>query len=392
MLRELRDALLRWYDRSARDLPWRRTRDPYAIWVSEVMLQQTRVETVIPYFERFMARFPTPAALAEADEDAVLAAFSGLGYYRRARLLHAGVRDVVARYGGQVPEDAEERRSLPGIGRYTAGAIGSIAFDRPEPLVDGNVARVMARVLGIDTPLGAAATEKRLWAEAEKLVVGERPGDLNQALMELGATVCTPKSPRCEACPIEARCEARRTGRVETLPVPKTRRDPTKVRLAAVVAFEDGRFWLVRSADGLFRGLFGLPMATSVLPDEALRDAGITASTIDGPVSEVSHVLSHRHLTVEVHRARGAKAEVSRDRRCVDTKELETLGVSTLTRKLLHAAGVANALPARLYERSSSGRVGEGTSKVGPRSTVVAELSSKNSSRRRSKSTTPKQG
>ena len=179
----IRRKLLAWYDRAARDLPWRETRDPYAIWVSEIMLQQTRVETVIPYYERFLERFPTALALAEADEDAVLSQWSGLGYYRRARLLHAGVREVVAEYGGRVPEDADARLALPGVGRYTAGAIGSIAFGREEPVVDGNVTRVLARLFRIGTPVGAAVTSKRLWDEDCCLVRGPRPGDLNQALM-----------------------------------------------------------------------------------------------------------------------------------------------------------------------------------------------------------------
>ena len=190
----LHETLLGRFDESARALPWRETRDPYAVWVSEIMLQQTRVETVVPYYERFLARFPTPYSLAEADEDTVLAHWSGLGYYRRARLLHAGVREVVAQYGGAVPEDAEARLALPGVGRYTAGAIGSIAFDKPEPVVDGNVTRVLARLLRIDTPVGTTRTPKRLWEEAERLVPTERPGDFNQALMELGATVCTPRA------------------------------------------------------------------------------------------------------------------------------------------------------------------------------------------------------
>ena len=154
----IRQKLLGWYDKAARDLPWRHTRDPYAVWVSEVMLQQTRVETVIPYFQRFLKSFPTPHALAEADEDTVLSHWSGLGYYRRARLLHAGVREVVAQYGGAVPEDWEARRALPGVGRYTAGAIGSIAFDKEEPIVDGNVTRVLARLLRVKTPVGTSAT------------------------------------------------------------------------------------------------------------------------------------------------------------------------------------------------------------------------------------------
>ncbi len=223
-----RDALLTWYDEAKRDLPWRRTRDPYAIWVSEIMCQQTRVDTVIPYYERFLSRFPTPKALAEAEEDDVMSLWSGLGYYRRARLLHAGVKEVVAKYGGDVPKDAAERRGLPGVGRYTAGAIGSVAFGLPEPVVDGNVARVLSRLHEIDTPLGKAATEKRFWSEAEKLVAGPRPGDLNQAVMELGATICTPQNPACHECPLRDGCLARASGRQAELPAPERRRSRSR--------------------------------------------------------------------------------------------------------------------------------------------------------------------
>jgi A/G-specific adenine glycosylase len=173
----LRKKLLAWYDEAARDLPWRHTRDPYAIWVSEVMLQQTRVETVIPYYRRFLHRFPTPRTLAEADEDAVLSQWSGLGYYRRARLLHAGVREVVAQYGGRVPEDANARRRLPGVGRYTAGAIGSIAFDKEEPVVDGNVTRVLARVFRIETPVDAAALGRSGPLGSRRAARSLQPGD-----------------------------------------------------------------------------------------------------------------------------------------------------------------------------------------------------------------------
>jgi len=202
----LRRALLDWYARAARDLPWRRTRDPYAIWVSEIMLQQTRVDTVLRYYDRFLQRFPTPYALAAADEDAVMAAWSGLGYYRRARLLHAGVREVVARYGGAVPEAADARRALPGIGRYTAGAVLSFAFGRDVAVLDTNVRRVLTRVF-----LGARRTarlrgDRRLWEMAEALVPAGRGYDFNQALMDFGATWCTPRRPRCPGCPMRGFC------------------------------------------------------------------------------------------------------------------------------------------------------------------------------------------
>jgi len=334
----LQQKLLDWYDQAARDLPWRTTRDPYAVWVSEVMLQQTRVETVIPYYERFLARFPTPHALADADEDTVLAHWSGLGYYRRARLLHAGVREVVAHYGGQVPEDADARRALPGVGRYTAGAIGSIAFDKPEPIVDGNVTRVLARLLRIDTPVGSTATTKRLWEEAARLVPPERPGDFNQALMELGATLCTPRQPRCESCPLQRDCRAYVHGEVAALPVPKAKKAPVPMALSAVVATSGRgtmrRVWLVKGDEALFGGLWGLPMSEGE-PREALHEAGVQARLQRDPVGEVEHLLTHRRLMVTVYRASGGRGEESKTRRLFSIADLDRVGVSTLTRKLL---------------------------------------------------------
>jgi A/G-specific adenine glycosylase len=343
----MREALLGWYDDTARDLPWRRTKDPYAIWVSEIMLQQTRVDTVIPYYEKFLARFPTPAALAEADEDAVLSMWSGLGYYRRARLLHRGVQEVVAEYGGQIPEDAQARRKLPGVGRYTAGAIGSIAFGKEEPIVDGNVSRVLARLFAIRTPLGAPATERRLWELSERLVLGERPGDLNQALMELGATVCTPKQPRCLLCPVSAECQARQAGEADALPVPRPRKVPKRLAWTAVVASR-GRaakkqVFLSKVAGRLFGGLWGVPMAESASSEDparaALRDAGLIARLDDKAPVALEHVLTHRHLHIEVFRASGAQAKATDAGRFFTQAELDEVGVSSLTKKILAAAG-----------------------------------------------------
>jgi A/G-specific adenine glycosylase len=346
----MRARLLSWYDANKRDLPWRGTRDPYAVWVSEVMLQQTRVDTVKPYFERFMVRFPTPQALADAPEDDVLAAWSGLGYYRRARLLHAGVREVVERHGGRVPEAREARLSLPGVGRYTAGAIGSIAFQRPEPIVDGNVARVLARFGGIDTPLGRADTGRRLWRMAERWVRGERPGDLNQALMELGATVCTPGAPDCQGCPLARRCVARRQGRQAELPVPKVKRSPRAVSLLAVVATTgarhrgDLRVWLARAEGALFGGLWGPPMveptgALGRAGKDLLRGAGLSARLAEDPVARVDHVLTHRRLAVDVLRATATRAlRPSPTVQAVALQDLSRVGTSTLTRKVLRQA------------------------------------------------------
>lgn len=338
---ELQQRLLSWYDESARDLPWRATTDPYAVWVSEVMLQQTRVDTVIPYYERFVRSFPTARALADADEDAVLSHWSGLGYYRRARLLHAGVREVVAQYDGMVPEDAEARRALPGVGRYTAGAIGSIAFGKPEPVVDGNVTRVLARLLRIDTPMGAAVTTKRLWEEAARLVPSERPGDFNQALMELGATICTPRQAKCESCPLSEGCAAFAQGEVDALPVAKARKAPRELKLAAVVATSgrgaDRKVWLNKGDKALFGGLWGVPMIEGT-PRDALRAAGLRARLRTEPVGEIEHLLSHRRLCIDVYRATGGRGEETERRRRLSIDDLDQVGVSSLTRKLLEAA------------------------------------------------------
>ncbi|MGH7289297.1 MAG: A/G-specific adenine glycosylase, partial [Myxococcota bacterium] len=215
----VRSVLLTWYRRERRDLPWRRTRDPWAIWVSETMLQQTRVETVIPYYERFLERFPSVQALADAEPDELMKSWAGLGYYSRARNLKAAAHKVVEEHGGRVPDDLEALRELPGVGRYTAGALASIAFDRPAPIVDGNVARVLARLLDLDFDVKSPAGQRRLWDEAAALADGPSPGDLNQALMELGALVCTPRAPRCPLCPLREDCRGLAAGRAEALPV-----------------------------------------------------------------------------------------------------------------------------------------------------------------------------
>jgi len=276
--------------------------------------------------------------LAEADEDAVLSHWSGLGYYRRARLLHAGVREVVARYGGKVPEDAEARRALPGVGRYTAGAIGSIAFDKEEPIVDGNVTRVLARLLRIKTPVGTSATTNRLWEEAARLVPGDRPGDLNQALMELGATICTPRQPRCESCPVAEGCQAYAYGEVDALPVLRARKAPKEVKLAAVVATRgrgaDRKVWLIKGDRSLFGGLWGVPMAEGSAR-AALGEAGLRGLLGADPVGEIEHVLTHRRLRIDVYLASAARGEESETRRRFAAADLDCVGISTLTKKVL---------------------------------------------------------
>ena len=340
-----RTALLAWYDVHARDLPWRRTRDPYAIWVSEIMLQQTRVDTVIPYYQRFLLRFPSALALADAPLDDVLAHWSGLGYYRRARLLHEGARQLVRDHGGELPRDPVKRRALPGIGAYTAGAIGSIAFDLPEPIVDGNVARVLSRLQCIDTALGERITERALWHEAAQLAEGERPGALNQALMELGARVCVPINARCGACPVAEGCEARRQGRVDELPVAAKKKPPVPVQLVALVArAADGKLWLARSDGSLFGGLWGCPLEPGSGRESARtlgERTGLTGKLSRKQLGSITHTLTHRSMTVTVFGLTDAEGSEHASLRKLADAELSSLGIATLTRKILASSSPA---------------------------------------------------
>lgn len=252
----LQAALLRHYDRHARDLPWRAETDPYRVWVSEVMLQQTRVETVIPYYRRWLEQFPDVGSLATADVDDVLLAWQGLGYYRRARNLHAGAAVVRERHGGRLPGSYQGLRALPGVGEYTAGAVASIAFGEAVPAVDGNVKRVLARLY--DEPTPGVAWLRRTAAE---LVDRDRPGDWNQALMELGATVCTPTHPGCHACPVAEWCRARAAGTQAERPArPMKKAVPARTFVVAVVVDLQGRALVVRRPEkGLLAGMWAFP-------------------------------------------------------------------------------------------------------------------------------------
>jgi A/G-specific adenine glycosylase len=304
----LHRRLLRWYDRSRRDLPWRATREPYRVWLSEVMLQQTRVATATPYWHAFLERFPTLDALARAPVPAVLRAWAGLGYYRRARDLHRAARLVVREHGGRVPDDPTDFARLPGVGRYTVGAVLSIAFDRPLPVLDGNVARVLSRLRAL--PLGHrdAAGARALWALAGELVPARRPGDWNQALMELGATVCTPRAPRCAACPLRAACRALATGRVGQLPPAPARRAGVKVRQAVALIEWRGRMLVARRAGPLLDGLWE-PPAVELRPRAPARRAlearlaGLGLRARLAPAGRrVRCSITHRDITAEVWR------------------------------------------------------------------------------------------
>ena len=264
-------ALLSWYDRCARVLPWRGFHDAYRTWVSEAMLQQTRVETVLSYYIRFLERFPTLAALAQAPEEDVLKAWEGLGYYSRARNLWKGAKQVMAEYGGILPRDPEKLRKICGIGPYTAGAIASIAYDIPVPAVDGNVIRVMSRLFGIRTDALVPETHRRIESLAAGLVPRERPGDHNQAVMDLGATVCIPGTPDCSRCPLSTYCDAFRAGDAADLPV-LPRAKPQKVIPYAVLLIRSGdRVLMRRRTERLLQGLWCFPMFEGDFPADALQ-------------------------------------------------------------------------------------------------------------------------
>lgn len=351
----IRVPLLTWYDRQRRDLPWRRTKDPYAIWLSEVMLQQTQVATVIPYWERFLSRFPTVEALAAAPLDDVLSAWRGLGYYSRARNLHRAAQEVVAHFGGRLPSSAEALLTLPGFGRYTAGAVASIAFGEQAPLVDGNVARVLSRLFEVEGVPGDRAREARLWQLAGALVQGERPGDLNQALMEHGATVCRPESPLCLLCPVRGACMAFRHGRVDELPPAKVRAEPKRLTLAlAVWPHENTLLFARRAEKGLFGGLWELP-AAEIEPDvpdataaTRLSEALGVAVTAKGTLGTVQRQLTHRSLTLRLLRVTGrqrpAKAPAFHELRWCTPAQAEGLGMSTAMQRALDAALEAGIL------------------------------------------------
>lgn len=337
--------VLRWYRAHARDLPWRRDPRPYHILLSELMCQQTRVATALPYYEAFLERWPTLDDLAAADLDDVLQAWAGLGYYRRARALHAAVQAAAAR--GGLPAEAEALRDLPGIGPYTAGAIASIAFRQKAPAVDGNVERVMSRVDRSPEAPWSAAGKRALHAAVaslhEALPADAHPGDLTQGLMELGATVCTPRAPACEACPLAPACAARATGEVDAWPRRRERTPPRPIEAIAGLAQVDGLPLLARrSGKGLLGGLWEpvrAPVDATRAGEEALVEAYAAlglAARIGVPLGTVEHVFSHRRLTLRVHRvAVDGIPRPGGDYDRVEAIAPEAVGLSRLAEKAL---------------------------------------------------------
>ena len=315
--------LLKWYARAKRDLPWRSSADPYRVWVSEIMLQQTQVERVREYFVRFIERFPTLHDLAAAREQDVLRRWEGLGYYRRARQLHAAARQIVADHDGDFPRTVAELMLLPGIGRYTAGAIASIAFDVSAPIVEANSRRVFARLVGHDRPLGGVAGDAPIWEVAERLVPRRGAGRFNQAVMDLGAMICTPDRPLCTRCPLADVCVANRTGRTAAIPAAAPRRAATIVRETAVVMWRGDRVLVERRGAGeWWEGLWDFPREPHA------------AGSRRAKLGVVSYTVTHHKVTCTVVARAAAAGTWSAAQRWVTPRQLAALPLSSPGRRI----------------------------------------------------------
>ena len=295
--------LLDWYDRAKRDLPWRRTQDPYHIWLSEIMLQQTRVETVKGYYARFLEWFPTVKELAEAPQERVLKAWEGLGYYSRARNLQKAAQVIMARYGGVFPSSYQEILALPGIGPYTAGAVASIAFGLPEPAVDGNVYRVASRFFGIREDVGMPRVQKEIQKLVKESIPQERAGDYNQALMELGATHCCPGTPDCDLCPWNERCDACLEGDADVLPIHEKKKPPKQVDVAVCLLTHGSTIYVARREERMLSGLYVFHLIEEeTQPErvgELLNESGFRARFV-ADLGRAKHVFTHRVWNVRI--------------------------------------------------------------------------------------------
>ncbi len=302
--------LLTWYHENKRELPWREDQDPYKIWVSEIMLQQTKVDTVIPYFERFIEKFPTPEALAEAEEQDVLKAWEGLGYYSRARNLQNAVREVVSSYGGKVPDNEKELGDLKGIGPYTKGAILSIAYNQPVPAIDGNVMRVFSRLLMIDEDISLQRTKKLVDEKLRNIISTEDPASFNQAIMELGALVCTPRSPGCLLCPVQAHCEAFSHGREKELPIKAKAKKQREVAYAVLLIRNKENEYLIEKRDekGLLANLWQFPMvplaanSLNQVEEWIYKHYGLHVQ-LNKKLGKLKHVFTHIIWNLDVYEA-----------------------------------------------------------------------------------------
>lgn len=357
--RGVAQALEAWFAAHARDLPWRRARSGYAALVSEVMLQQTQVARVVPAFERFMARFPTPAALAAAPEQEVLAAWQGLGYYRRARLLHAAAKAVVSQHNGQVPHSAAALQQLPGVGRYTAGAVASIVHGACEPIVDGNVFRVLARLTAHSAQPEDRAAQAWAWEQATRLVqAAPNPGATNEALMELGATVCTPGAPQCHACPLRAGCKAAAAGDPTHWPAPKRAAARRAVHWHAVVCVHRGSVVLEqRGSTGLWAHMWQ-PPALELAGGESATAAAV-AAWWGAPVQalgEFEHTTSHRQVRFQVWQGQWHQASLAPSRALVAWDHLHTYPLANAAWRVLQCAGAPVSPPPSAGRSKRAGR------------------------------------
>jgi A/G-specific adenine glycosylase len=342
----LSEHILYWYSQHARSLPWRGHPDPYAVWVSEIMLQQTRVEAVIPYFERWMEKFPTVKALARASEGEVLSAWEGLGYYSRARNLHRAAQMVVEEYNGEIPREPDRLRRLPGIGRYTAGAIASIAFGEDAAALDGKIRRVLARVFNVDLIANSTPGERRLWSLAEQHLPAGRAGEYNQALMDLGATICTPREPRCLLCPLQEICQARALGIQEQRPVLPQKPEIPHYLVTAAVIRRDGEVLIARRpSKGLLGGMWEFPggkvQEGEELPACLQREI---CEELDAEVSvgrylgEFHHAYTHFKVTLHAFECAVEKGEPrpveASDMRWVNPGELDRYPMGKIDRQI----------------------------------------------------------
>jgi A/G-specific adenine glycosylase len=340
MKSRLSTKLLTWYHKHKRILPWRDHPDPYAVWVSEIMLQQTRVDTVIPYFEKWMKLFPTVTALASANEQAVLNAWEGLGYYSRARNLHKAARIVAEKFNGELPRDLDDLKSLPGIGRYTVGAIASMAFGMDEATLDGNLRRVFSRLHDVNEYADSPVGEKILWELAANDLPKGLAGDYNQALMDLGATICLPKNPRCLLCPLLTLCKARENGTQELRPVLKPKKQVPSYIHAAAVIVERGRVLLSqRPADGLLGGMWEFPNArVEGNPAWELAQALRAETSLRVKRGEalgfVNHAYSHFRVIVHAFRCEAVLIPKNKNLKWVKLSELEDYPMGKLDRQI----------------------------------------------------------
>ena len=297
--------LLDWYDANRRVLPFRGTRDPYAVWISEIMLQQTRTDTVSGYYTRFLNRFPNIAALAQADEQEVLKYWEGLGYYSRARNLHKAAQIMQREYGGRFPAAYEGIRALPGVGDYTAAAVASIAYRLPYPAIDGNLTRVLARVHGVREDVGRPSVKRLIHELGEREIDRERPGDWNQALMDLGATICVPGTPDCARCPLQAQCDAYAQGDADQLPIRAAARPPVPVDVGVGLVIAEGRVLMIKRDAALLKGLWTFLLCEGDSRPEGmagkLEALGMQAKRVI-PLGEARHVFTHRIWNMQLYR------------------------------------------------------------------------------------------